>query len=98
MPDTVKCPYCGSQNVVAADADGHKKSEDPLVFGVFAFGFFMMTFVCISLYRLGIKEVAVLLFVFFSIGFAAQCFIRKHLDNRMVGTYFCQDCHKIWLK
>lgn len=98
MPDSVKCPYCGSENVVISDADGHKKSEDPLAVAILGFGLFMMAFVCFSLYRLGLREIAVLLFVFSSIGFFAQYFVRRHLDKRMVGMCCCQDCHKFWMK
>ena len=95
----VKCPDCGSINVVAADADWFKKyKEQPLVLFLLGTGFVCALFACFAIAKMGYFSIAVLLFIFFTIGFIAQHFIRSYLDKRMITTYFCQDCHQSWSK
>lgn len=93
-----KCPFCGSVNIVASDADGFKKSNEPLILFLFALGFVMVLFACFSIAKLGFTTLAVFLFTFFVIGFIAQYLVRNYLDKKMITTFFCQDCHKNWSK
>ena len=94
----VSCPYCGSKNVVAGDADWFRKSKDTLVYFLFGLAFVMVLFACLAITKLGYPLVGMLLFVFFIIGFIAQYLVRYYLDKRMIITYFCQDCHQSWSK
>ncbi len=96
--EEVICPYCGSKSVVAGDANWFKKSKDKLVFIVLGVGVLFAMLACLFIAKLGYPAIALLLFVFFSLGFVGQYFVRDYLDKRMIATYFCQDCHQIWSK
>ena len=56
--EEVICPYCGSKNVVAGDANLFKKSKDKLVYFVLGMGFLFALFACIFIAKLGYPSVA----------------------------------------
>lgn len=93
-----KCLYCGSEDIVAGDADWHKRSKEPLILFLFGLAFVLVLFVCLSISKMGYPLFGILLLTFFVIGFVAQYLIRNYLDKRMVITYFCQNCHQSWSK